>query len=93
MFFILSKILWFFASPLHLLLLGLILGLFYAPRNKFGRRLAVASTIALALVALSPISALLLRPLEDRFPRQPQGMEPPKGIIVLGGAVDERITN
>jgi uncharacterized SAM-binding protein YcdF (DUF218 family) len=93
MFFILSKILWFFASPLHLLLLGLILGLIYAPRKKFGRPLALASTIALALVALSPISALLLRPLEDRFPRQPQAMEPPKGIIVLGGAVDERIAN
>ncbi len=93
MFFILSKLLWFFASPLHLVLLGLCFGLYYAPRKKFGRPLALASAIALALVAFSPISSLLLRSLEDRFPIQSQAMEPPKGIIVLGGAVDERITN
>jgi uncharacterized SAM-binding protein YcdF (DUF218 family) len=92
MFFVLSKILWFFASPLHLLMVALGLGLYFAPRKNFGRPLAVAATIALALIAFSPISTLLLRSLEDRFPLQQQAMEPPKGIIVLGGAIDERIT-
>ena len=91
MFFIFSKILWFFASPLHLLLFALGAGLYFAPRRRFGRPLATSATLALALIAFSPVSSLMLRALEDRFPARKQVMEPPRGIIVLGGAVDERI--
>jgi uncharacterized SAM-binding protein YcdF (DUF218 family) len=91
MFFTLSKIFWLLASPLHLLLICVILGLLLAPRWRHGRALALASAACLALIAFSPIGALLLRPLEDRFPRRSEIMAPPKGIIVLGGGVDERI--
>jgi uncharacterized SAM-binding protein YcdF (DUF218 family) len=91
MFFVVSKIFWFIASPLHFLLLCLGAGLFFAGRRAFGRPVASAAAIGLALMAFSPLGALLLRPLEDRFPRQSMTMAPPKGIIVLGGALDERV--
>lgn len=91
MFFTASKIFWLIASPLHLLLIVLLVGLLAAPRWRRGRTLALAAAVILAIIAFSPLSALMLRPLEDRFPARSQIMPPPKGIIVLGGALDERI--
>jgi uncharacterized SAM-binding protein YcdF (DUF218 family) len=91
MFFVISKVLWYFASPLHLLLICLAFGLFFAPRRIWGRRLAIVAAIGLLLMVFSPLGALMLRPLEDRFPSRSPIMAPPKGIIVLGGAVEERI--
>ncbi|MGO9941839.1 MAG: YdcF family protein [Rhodoblastus sp.] len=92
MFFVVSKLVWFIASPLHLLLIALGAGLFFASRRWYGRPLAIAAATGLALMAFSPLGVLLLRPLEDRFPMQSPIMAPPKGIIVLGGALDERTT-
>jgi uncharacterized SAM-binding protein YcdF (DUF218 family) len=92
MFFPVSKIFWFVASPLHLLVFCLVIGLLLAPRWRMGRPLAFVAAFLLALIVFSPISSLLLRPLEDRFPRHSEIMAPPKGIIVLGGALDERIS-
>jgi uncharacterized SAM-binding protein YcdF (DUF218 family) len=92
MFFIVSKLFWFIASPLHFLLIALGVGLLFTPRYAFGRPLALIAATGLALIALTPLDALLLRPLEDRFPTQSPVMTPPKGIIVLGGALSERIT-
>jgi uncharacterized SAM-binding protein YcdF (DUF218 family) len=89
MFFVVSKLFWFIASPLHFLLIALGVGLLF-PRRAFGRPLALAATIGLALITFSPLGALLLRPLEDRFPVQSPIMTPPKGIIVLGGALNEQ---
>lgn len=91
MFFPVSKIFWLVASPLHLLLILLIAGLLLAPRWRHGRTLTLAAATCLALIVFSPLNALLLRPLEDRFPHRSEVMPPPKGIIVLGGALDERI--
>jgi uncharacterized SAM-binding protein YcdF (DUF218 family) len=92
MFFIVSKLFWFLASPLHFLLIALGVGLLFTPRHAFGRPLALIAATGLALIALTPLDALLLRPLEDRFPTQSPVMTPPKGIIVLGGVLSERIT-
>jgi uncharacterized SAM-binding protein YcdF (DUF218 family) len=92
MFFVVSKLFWLLGSPQHLLLLGLGAGLAFE-RRRFARPLALACAIGLALVTFSPLGALLLRPLEDRFPQQSQAMAPPTGIIVLGGATEERIAN
>jgi uncharacterized SAM-binding protein YcdF (DUF218 family) len=95
MFFVVSKLFWFIASPLHFLLIALGVGLFFARRPSFGlsfgRTLAVAAATGLALIAFTPLDALLLRPLEDRFPTQSPIMTPPRGIIVLGGVLSERI--
>jgi len=91
MFFPLSKIFWLVASPLHILLILLIVGLLLTPRWRHGRTLALIAAALLALIVFTPASALLLRPLEDRFPSRSGSLPPPKGIIVLGGALDERI--
>lgn len=91
MFFVAAKIFWLLASPLHLLLILLLAGLILSPLWRHGQALALAAAIALALIVFSPASALLIRPLEDRFPGKSEIMPPPTGIIVLGGAVDEGV--
>ncbi len=92
MFFVASKIFWLLASPLHVLLILLLAGLIAGPRWRAARALALTVAVGLALIVFSPAGALLIRPLEDRFPQQSEHMAPPNGIIVLGGAVDEQVT-
>src|ERR1700732_4944815 len=90
MFFIASKIFWFVAEPVSLAIvvgvLGILLG--FTRFARAGRALMVGAVIALAAGLLTPLGALLLWPLEDRFQAPPPGMPAPAGIIVLGGAVD-----
>ncbi|MBB4196529.1 hypothetical protein CCR94_09935 [Rhodoblastus sphagnicola] len=92
MFFIASKIFWYLASPLHLSLFAVAFGLFRLIRGRRGAGFIGAGLALLAAMTLLPLGAALLRPLEDRFPRPPADMLAPDGIIVLGGAVDERIS-
>ena len=92
MFFVVSKIAGIvFFHPLNFLLflglVGLLLGLTRFVR--IGRFVAVLAAVLLLLSAFSPLSALILRPLEDRFPQPPADMPAPTGIVVLGGALDE----
>ncbi len=91
MFFVLSKIFWFLAAPLHLGLICIGWGLWRSRQGRGGRGWTGFGLGFLALLAFAPLSAALLRPLEDRFPVLGYDMPPPDGIIVLGGAVDERI--
>ena len=90
MFFALSKILWFFAEPLNVLLVLALLGAL-APATRFrraGRRLALGAIALLLAIGVLPVGALLIAPLEDRFPPPPADMAAPYGVIVLGGALD-----
>ncbi len=89
MFFILSKLYKFFLSPIPLLLLLALAGvvLTFGRAARFGRRLAIASILALIVVALTPVGQVLIAPLEDRFPSPAANATPPYGIIVLGGAI------
>lgn len=91
MFFIASKIVWMLASPINLLLFGALIGvvLCYGRRARFGRALALAAILVLMAAAMLPLGALLIAPLENRFPEPPPGMAAPAGIIVLGGAIDD----
>ncbi|TPM48759.1 YdcF family protein [Mesorhizobium sp. B2-2-4] len=89
MFFYLSKIFWFFIQPLNLTIFLLLAGLVSA---FFGRpRLAatggVLAFLVLALSAWTSLGALLLNPLEERFPRPPLPQKV-DGIIVLGGGFE-----
>ncbi|MGH6819861.1 MAG: YdcF family protein, partial [Methylocella sp.] len=90
MFFIASKIFWFVAEPVSLAIfvgvLGILLG--FTRFARTGRALMAGAIIALAAFLLTPLGALLLWPLEERFPRPPADIPAPVGIIVLGGAVD-----
>ncbi len=90
MFFVASRIFWFVAEPISLAIivgvLGILLG--FTRFVRVGRVLMAGAIIALAAELLTPLGAALLRPLEDRFPRQAADIPAPAGIIVLGGAVD-----
>lgn len=46
-----------------------------------------AAAIGFAIAGLSPLANILLIPLEERFPRAPEGAAP-AGIVVLGGSFD-----
>jgi uncharacterized SAM-binding protein YcdF (DUF218 family) len=90
MFFLASKLLWFAAAPTTLLMVGALLGAWLAPRRAgFPRALALGSAGGLLLVSLAPVGALLIEPLEDRFPQPPADMPAPYGIVILGGAIDD----
>jgi len=88
MFFPLSKIFWLVAEPVGLLvvvaLVGVGLGL--SRYAHAGRLLMVGASLGLGLCLLTPLGALLMNPLEARFPLPPPDMPAPSGIIVLGGS-------
>jgi uncharacterized SAM-binding protein YcdF (DUF218 family) len=93
MFFIASKVLWFFTAPVNLLLAVAFAGaaLTVGRHARAGRTTAVVAIGLLILTGISPIGAWLITPLEDRFPPAPAEMAAPYGIIVLGGAIDDRL--
>ena len=92
MFFYLSKIFWFFIQPLNLSIFLLIAGAIAVTLGR--RRLAVTgSSLALLILALSAwtsVGAMMLNPLEERFPRAalPEKVD---GIVVLGGGFEGAI--
>jgi len=85
--FIAGKLVWLLARPSVLLLLCVIIGL--AVRRL--RPLAEFGAAAYAVILIVPVEQVVLRPLEDRFPR-PAPPSRVDGILVLGGAVDEVVT-
>ena len=91
MFFPLSKLVFFVLTPSNfLILLGLLgcLLLFTEFGRGFGRVLVTAGFVGLLVAGLSPLSAWVLMPLENRFPAFADDGTPVTGIIVLGGAVE-----
>jgi uncharacterized SAM-binding protein YcdF (DUF218 family) len=93
MFFYLSKIFWFFMQPLNLAIFLLLAGLLAALFRR-RRRLAAAGTVfaflILALSAWTSLGAVMLNPLEERFPRPPLPQKV-DGIVVLGGGFEGAI--
>lgn len=89
MFFVLSKILWFLASPVNLAIGGLVLAslLAFTRFSGPGRWLGLICVAVLGLLAFSPLPRIIVRPLEDRFPQQAVNSGKVDGIIVLGGAI------
>ncbi len=90
MFFVLSKIVGFFAQPSNILIaLGLVGALLMATRfARAGRQFAVASIVLLAVFGLSPLANVLILPLEQRFPPWDTDRGAPHGIVILGGSFD-----
>ncbi len=95
MFFIASKILWFFLQPSTFLVLLGILGLVLSITRlkKTGRRLVFLSLAGLLVAGLSPLGQILLLPLEERFPVPLNDAPAPDGIIILGGSMDTHVSN
>src|SRR2546422_11191656 len=94
MFFLLSKILGFFALPSNLIAVLAVAGvaLLFTRFQRAGRRLAVASVVLLLLAGLSPLGNALIYPLEERFPPWDASRGAPTGIVVLGGAIGPDIS-
>jgi uncharacterized SAM-binding protein YcdF (DUF218 family) len=90
MFFVLAKILGFFALPSNLvIILGVAGVVLMATRlRRLGRWLAGISIVLIAIIGLTPFGNALILPLEQRFPPWADGGRPPTGCIVLGGALD-----
>lgn len=95
MFYYVSKVIWFFATPSNALLTLALVGLLLT-RTKLaalGMRLAVFSVAMLWLAGLSPLGNALILPLEERFPAYKDDGRPIDGIVVIGGTYDTEATN
>ncbi|HWP35303.1 MAG TPA: YdcF family protein [Thermodesulfobacteriota bacterium] len=92
MTFVAGKLLALVADPGNALLLLLAVGtvLLWTRWPGPGRLLVTLATAAGFLTALLPVGALLLAPLENRFPPAPLPARV-DGIIVLGGSVDQLV--
>jgi uncharacterized SAM-binding protein YcdF (DUF218 family) len=89
MFYVASKIVWFFATPSNGLAIATLVGLLlmaWRRARRFGYALAVTGIVLLLAAGLLPIANWVILPLESRFPTYRDGNEPVAGIIVLGGA-------
>ncbi len=93
MFFLLSKIFWYLVQPLVvvLILAGMGFLALLMRRRRLGLWLSGTALLLLAVMSLSPLGLLMMSPLEERVPRAPLP-ERVDGIVVLGGALDTRIT-
>ena len=89
-----SKILWFFMDPSNLLLIALCLGtlLIYLRPDRLGRRLLSFTAVMAVIIATLPIGHNLIVILENRFPAVQKLPAKVDGIIVLGGVVNEDLT-
>jgi uncharacterized SAM-binding protein YcdF (DUF218 family) len=95
MFFILSKVLGFFAAPSNLFISIGVLGLLLL-LTRFTRLaswLIVTSLVLLAIAGLSPLGNGLILPLEERFPPWDPSHGAPDGIVVLGGAISPGVSD
>ncbi len=95
MFFVLSKVLGFFALPSDiaatLALVGVVL--LFTRFARAGRALATLGTALLLVAGLSPLGNALMLPLEERFPPWDASRGgAPTGIVVLGGAIGPEIS-
>ena len=94
MYEIVARLGWTLAQPAHLILIVLILGvaLLWTPWPYVGRRLASIATASFIAVAVLPLGAWTMGPLEDRFAALETLPSRVDGIVVLGGSVSPALT-
>lgn len=90
MYFVLSKVLWFLVKPSMLLFLGMTAGflLVLTRFRRIGMALFGVMLLSLWAITVIPIGEMLIRDLEERFPKQTTVPDNIGGIIVLGGSID-----
>jgi uncharacterized SAM-binding protein YcdF (DUF218 family) len=91
--FVLSKLLWMALRPGTLALLLALVGLAAVWRGRRWGRWPILAGLGfyVALLAL-PMHIWVQMPLEDRFPRPAEAPARVDGIVVLGGAVEQDLT-
>ena len=94
MLFILSKTAGaLFLLPNFLTLLGSIgLILSLTRYASLGRKLVASGFVGLVVCGITPLGALMLIPLEERFQKWKPPQGEPDGIVVLGGGIDPDIS-
>jgi uncharacterized SAM-binding protein YcdF (DUF218 family) len=94
MFFILSKIIGFFALPSDIAATFAALGvvLLFTRFKRIGRALAAIGVVLLIVAGLTPLGNALILPLEQRFPPWDASHGAPNGLIVLGGAIGPEVS-
>jgi uncharacterized SAM-binding protein YcdF (DUF218 family) len=85
--YVFGHLAWGVLQPGNLLLLILLAGVL--ARRRW---LVAVGALGFLLLAATPVPALLLRPLELRFPPPTQLPDRIDGILVLGGAVDTQLS-
>ena len=95
MFFILSKTLGLLLVPLNFISLLICSGAFLVWTRFFraGRYLLSFGAVLFVLSGILPAGNALIAPLEHQFPRPTDIADAPDGIIVLGGAIDPKLSN
>ncbi|WP_144299452.1 YdcF family protein [Elioraea rosea] len=91
--YVLSKVLWFVLRPGTFALILALIGLAAMWRGRrWGRWPLLAGLGFFVMVIVTPIGQLMLIPLEERFSRPVEAPARVDGIVVLGGAVDQNLT-
>lgn len=94
-FYVLSKLVFLVLRPSNALLLAMLAGLVlrWVGFRRRGAQLFGVGFLLLLIAGWTGLGAAMLRPLENRF-SQPEATEvsSPKGIIVLGGVLDNEIS-
>ncbi|MDP4026177.1 YdcF family protein [Methylobacterium sp. NEAU 140] len=95
MFFVLSKVIYFLITPSNFLIFCTLAGVGLAAATRLRRTglgLAGFGAVGLAVGGLSPLSEMVLLPLEQRFPQYPADGPAPAGIVVLGGGIESGLS-
>ncbi len=94
MFFYLSKLVWALIQPSTAIALALVLGLLlgWARWRRLGGTLVVLGAAGYIAIAVLSAGQLIIAPLENRFPVNPQILEAPDGILLLGGPIDSQLS-
>jgi uncharacterized SAM-binding protein YcdF (DUF218 family) len=92
--FLVSKLFWFLVRPNTLALVLALVGLVLVWRGRWrrGRWWLLAGLGYYAIILVTPASQWITRPLETRFARPAPPPQQVDGVIVLGGAVDQVLT-
>jgi uncharacterized SAM-binding protein YcdF (DUF218 family) len=90
MYYALSKLLWFFATPSNLVLALVVAGALMVRSGaaRLGKGLVALGAVLFVVLGLSPLPNWLLLPLEQRFPVWRDDGRPLAAIVVLGGAIE-----
>jgi len=94
MFFVASKLFWLLAQPVSLAFLLILAGwiLVLLRRRRSGHLAIAGGLIVFALGAFTSLGFLLIRPLEERFPRPEVLPASVETIVLLGGATAGRVS-
>lgn len=94
MFFYLSKILWFFVDPGNILLIALCVSAIavWTKWIKTAKLLITITALYALTIMIVPIGSYLVLNLENRFPPASKNLDRVDGIIVLGGVVDQFVS-